>query len=250
MLKVLGYTGKKFSEFINSVILFFQFLGELTDHILNNWQQVIWKHTIIANLRLGASILFPIMLISMLIGMGMAISIQLILAPYHLQQEAMVIAETSLLRDFAPFTIGFVLCVHCGLNLIDKDHPSLNKPPHIVLLETIVPLIVGLNFTAISLYTYVFASFLLSVFFISYYVVHTNIAEYLYRLSHIINSYELFNSLLKTLGYTTLASLITGYYYYGVAYKVISTRVAVSRVITRNLFWLVIVSVLLKLVMR
>ena len=247
-LSLFKHTGKKSSELAESVIFFFQFLGALTDQIMNHWSRVIWHHTVSANLRVGASLVLPLVLISVLIGMAMALGIHVILAPFHLQQEAMIIAQTNLLQDLAPFTIGFVLCVHCGLNLIDTNHPSLNHPPYLVIRETIIPLMVGINITALSLYTYVYAAFILSVYFTSSFIVHTNTSEYLFRLAKIINTHELISSLIKTLGYTTLASLIASYYYYGVAYKIMTTRAAVSRVITRSLFWLIVISVLFKII--
>ena len=246
-LFIFKHAGKQTTLISRSIIFFFQYLGELTDCIINRWSNVVWHHTVKSNLYVGATIVIPLIIITMLAGMSLAYSIHVVLTPYHIQDKAMIIAQTTLLRDFAPFTIGCVLCVHCGLNLIDKNHPSLNHPPRFVILETIIPLMVGINFTAVSLYTYVFSSFLLSVFITSYYIVHANMAEYTFRLAELINIHEIVSSLLKTLAYTTIASLVAGYYYYGVASKIITSRAAVSRVITRSLFWLIMVSVLFKL---
>jgi ABC-type transporter Mla maintaining outer membrane lipid asymmetry permease subunit MlaE len=245
---LVKHVGKNVHELHRSVTFFFQFLGELISQVFRHGNKIVWRKTLVANLYTGASIVIPLILISMLIGMAMALSIHITLTRFHVQQQAMIIAQTTMLRDIVPLPIGFVLCVHCGLNLIERDHPSLHKPPKTVLLETIIPLLAGLNLTAMLLYAYVVSSFLLSAFITSYFILQINTDEYLFRLGDILNPLYLLSSLGKTLFFSTIASLIAGYYYYGVASNVISTRLAVSRVITRSLFWIIIISVSLKLV--
>lgn len=71
--------------------------------------------------------------------------------------------------------------------------------------------------------------------------------EYLLRLSEIINPADVITSLIKTILYASIASYTAGYYYYYVTNKVMPVRRAVSRIITRGLFWLVVISVLVKL---
>ena len=190
--------------------------------------------------------MLPLVIITMLMGISLALSIHFILARYNLQNEALFIAQDSMIKDIAPLPIGFVLCVHCGLNLIDKNHPSLHQPPQTVLLETIIPLIVAMNITAILLYTYVCSAFYTSVFLAFNYFLHTNTDEYLIKLSRIINPLDIGLSIGKTMLLATIASFIAGYYYYDVALRVLPTRKAVSRIITRGLFWLVVISVLIK----
>ena len=240
-------TGKKIEGLFRSFVFFFQFLGELFSQLFSNANKIAWRQIIIANLHAASSIVIPLILISMLIGMALTVSIHLTLARFHLQQQAMIIVQSTMLRDIAPLPIGFVLCVHCGMNLIEKDHPSLHQPPKTVLLETILPLFAGINIAALLLYTYVFVSFLFSAFITSYFILETNTDEYLLRLSQIINPYETLESLGKTFTYATIACLVAGYYYYAVANNLISIRVAVSRIITRSLFWLLLVSVSFKL---
>jgi hypothetical protein len=54
-------------------------------------------------------------------------------------------------------------------------------------------------------------------------------------------------SILKTLCYCTIVGLTTGYYYYEVAIHDIAVRRAVSRIITRGLFWILVCSAYFKL---
>lgn len=245
---IFKHTGRKVNEAFDAFVFFFQFLGELTSRVLRHARRIVWAPTIIANLQAGAIIVSPLIILSLLIGMAVTLSIHLTLSRFNLQHQATFILETTLLRDLAPLLIGFVLCVHCGLNLIDKNHPSLHKPPIVVLLETIIPLFAGINICGLILYTYVFTSFILGAFFTSYFILQANTDEYLLRLSEIIEPVDWLASLVKTLVYATIASFIAGYYYYGVASNVITTRQAVSRIITRSLFWLMVISGLFKII--
>lgn len=247
-LAIIKTTGRKVHEIFSAFSLFFQFFGELVSQLLRHGNRVTWRKIIVANLAFAGTIVVPLVLISMLIGMALTVSIHLTLARFNLQQQAMMIIQTTMLRDIAPLPIGFVLCVHCGLNLIEKDHPSLHKSPKVVLWETIIPLFAGINIAALLLYTYIFISFLFSAFITSYFILETNTDEYLLRLSQIINPYEAIESLAKTFVYASTAALVAGYYYYAVASRILPTRQAVSRIITRSLFWLIVLSVTFKLI--
>ncbi len=244
---ILKKTGKKTYQLVETFFFFFEFLGALISQLLRHGNKVTWRKMIVANLHFGTSIVIPLILISMLIGIALTVSVHLTLARFHLQQQAMVIVQTAMLRDIAPLPIGFVLCVHCGLNLIEKDHPSLHQEPKIILWETIIPLFAGINIAALLLYSYVFTSFLFSAYISSYFILESNTDEYLLNLSQLINPCQAIESIVKTLSYATTACLVAGYYYYAVASEIIPTRKAVSRIITRSLFWLLLLSVALKL---
>ncbi|KTC69441.1 ABC transporter permease [Legionella birminghamensis] len=247
MSKFFFHTGKKFFNLQRAITLFFIYLGHLSYIFIFKWQDVRWKHTILNTLHAGSVLVFPLIILSGLIGTSLAYSINYILAPFNLQNQALFIAQSTIIRDMAPLPIGFIFCVQCGLNLINPDHPSLNHTPDRVMLETILPLIVGVNITAMLLYTYISATFFLSVFLTFSYLLHMSTDEYVLRLSEIINPADVITSLVKTILYATIASYTAGYYYYYVTNKVMPVRKAVSRIITRGLFWLVVISVLVKL---
>ena len=240
----------KAAEFGHSIVFFFQFLGHLFYALTHNFKKVTWGSMMYPTLRSGYLIVFPLMIMSMLIGMSLTLSINHTLARYNLQHEALRIAQTNILRNIAPLPIGFVLCVQGGLNLIDRNHPSLHLPPDKVLWETIIPLIAASGLTGLILYTYVFASFICSIFLTFYYILELNINEYLVRLDNIIDPFELSISLIKTFLYAMIASAITGFYYYDVAIRVIPIRKAVSRTITRGLFWMIVTGVFLNMVIN
>src|ERR1700733_9949552 len=143
--------GKKTSDLYQSISLFFLFVGHLFYCVLFCARQIIWRHTLITTLWAGARVVLPLIIVSMMIGVSITLSIHYILAPFHLQNHVVFIAQGTMIRDFAPLPIGFILCVHCGLNLIDSDHPSLHHTPQKVILETIIPLMVGISCTALLL---------------------------------------------------------------------------------------------------
>lgn len=240
------HTGEKTSALADSMVFFFLFLGHFFYNLIVNCYKIHWHNTFRITLRAGSIIVLPLIIVTMLMGISLALSIHYILARYNLQNQALFIIQDSMIKDIAPLPIGFVLCVHCGLNLIDVNHPSLHQSPQTVLLETIIPLIVAINLTAMLLYTYVATAFYVSVFLAFNYFLHTNTDEYLLNLSRIINPIDISMSIGKTMLLATIASFIAGYYYYDVAIRVLATRKAVSRIITRGLFWLVVISVLLK----
>lgn len=244
---VFQNTGKKATELYRAFIFYFSFLGHLIASVFLHSNAIVWRPTFTTTLIAGGWIVFPLIVVSVLIGMSMALSIHYILAPFHLQHQAIIIAQTTMLHDAAPLLIGFVLCVHCSLNLINPKHPSLKHSPQDVLLKTIIPLIVSINCTALLLYIYVTLSFLIGVYFTFYYFLQININEYLAGLNDIIYSSDIVGSVAKSLLFATIASVTAGYYYYDVASRILSTRTAVSRIITRGLFWLVVISVLIKL---
>ncbi|MFC3908967.1 ABC transporter permease [Legionella dresdenensis] len=238
--------GNKSKELWDSFVLFFQYTGEITYNFLLNYRSIGWHDTLVATLRSGTWIVIPLVIATSLMGISLAVTINHLLAPYNLQDEALFAAQRLVLLDFTPIPIGIVLCVQCGLNLIDVNHPSLHHPPQKVVLETIIPLMVSISFTALLLYTYISISFFVSMFFAYNHLLKVHIDEYLLRLSGTIKPADFLFSLFKTICYATIASFTAGYYYYDVAQRIIPIRKAVSRIITRGLFWLIVVSVALK----
>lgn len=247
MIIALQRYGKRGVDFFWSIRFFFQFLGHLTYTLIYNFRRIAWKHTLAITMGAGSSLVLPLMIVSVLIAIFMALSIHNMLSMYNIQNKALNLIQDAVIRDIAPMPIGFVLCVHCSFNLIDKEHPSLHKSPQIVLRETIIPLIVGINFNAVLLYTYVIFAFFVGTYFTFHTLVHANMDEYLLRLNESIKPSDVLLSVAKTMLLATIASFIAGYYYYDVAIRVLPVRLAVSRIITRGLLWLVVFSVLLKI---
>ncbi len=142
----LGY---KTTRLLRAFIFFFVFFGHFFYCLIGKFTHIHWKSSFLGVLRAGSKLVIPMMLVCMLIGTTMAISIHYFLTKYNLQNQAMYLVQNMIIRDLVPIIIGFVLCVHCSFNLIDEYHPSLNRSPDQVMLETIIPLVVGVGFTAL-----------------------------------------------------------------------------------------------------
>lgn len=225
---------------------FFQYIGFLCYQLFFNWYQFKGWKTFIKCLNMGGKLCIPLILVAMLIGFSLTISINYLLYRYNLQDEVILISQTVLIRDIAPLLIGLVLCVCAGLMLIDSNHPSLHQSAEIVLFETTLPLFVGLNTIALLLYVYIAAAFHLAIGFTLYYFLEGNIVAWLSSVDSLINKSTLFFAMAHTIFYTSLASLIAGFYYYEVSMRDLFTQKAVSNIITRGLFWLVGASVFIQ----
>ncbi|STX43760.1 ABC transporter permease [Legionella donaldsonii] len=247
---VFRRTGFNVIKFIASVTLFFHFIG----HLWHCMQDFLWGRSVISWERIiktiyrsGAKLAIPLLFISALMGMSIATNLHHILNKYHLQHKALLIVQNLLTRDFVPLLIGYVLCVQSSLNLITARVTKLHRVPQEVLLDYILPIIIGINITALLLYTYTVAAFIFSVYLTFHFVLGISTHEYLLHLAGSITFVEIFISILKTSVYCTIVSLIVGYYYYDVAVRNISVRQAVSRIITRGLLWLTAFSLYLNI---
>ena len=243
----LEFIGAKTTELLRAIIFFFRFLGDVFTSLLGNWKAISWRQTLLSTLHAGAVISVPFIVVSMLFGISMAVSIHVMLTRYNVQSEAMAISQATLLRDFTPIFIGFVLCVHSGLNLIEHDHPSLYATPQKVLYNTIIPLFFSMNITALLLYVYVATAFILSIIFTISFILQANTQDYLLGLGGINFYWQIINSIGCAIFNATIASFIAGYYYYDVSNRIMPIRQAVSKVITRGLFWLVVANVIIRI---
>lgn len=237
------------TQFFIAVILFFRFLGHLaciTTNVVLGRLSIAWFNTMKTIFRAGARLVIPLMLISALMGISLVLNVYNILSPYNLQHKILIIAQRILIYDLLPLLISLVLCMQCALNLINarikREHRTIEE----VLVDYVIPIIIGVYINALLLYTYSLNTIFISIYFTFYYILHTNIQEYLFHLTRAITLIDLISSIIKTLLYCTVVSLIVGYYYYQIANDKISLRKAMARIMTRGLFWLGIGSIYLK----
>lgn len=228
------------------MLYFFQYIGLLIHKSLFFWQKIEGRNTLLKSLNSGSKLALPLILVVILIGFSLTLSINYLLSQYNLQHRVILIAQNILIRDIAPLLISFVLCASAALMLIDAHHPSLHHPPEQVMLHTTIPLIVSMNCTAILLYIYIAATLHLTIIFTVYFFIEGNITAYLLNLGTMINKSSLVISFINTVIYASIASIIAGFYYFEVSIRGLSTQRAVSKIITRGLFWLIGISVLIK----
>lgn len=193
----------------------------------------------------GGRLVPSLIVICGLIGLSIPKTVYFLLNPFHLQQKMLLITQNLLTHEVLPLFLGFILCIQAALHLINTRLRRINQTPEKVILEHIWPTISGLNITSLLLYIYAISSIFIGSYFISNYFLGFTSYELLLHFSSVNTLYDLIYSAFKTLILCIVVSFASGYYYYEAAVKHISLRQAVSRIMTRGTFWLVVVSVYL-----
>jgi ABC-type transporter Mla maintaining outer membrane lipid asymmetry permease subunit MlaE len=241
--------GNKRIFFFRETTLFFRYLG----HLLQVSKELILKKHTITRINLlmvvyysGANLVFPMMIISSLLGVSLVINIYNLLNPLFLQNQILLVAQNILFYDLLPFVIGLVLSIQLALNLINVRGKGLRRSTQETVLQNILPLIIGGNISALLLYIYSFNAILISIYFCFRYLLRTDLHEYLFHLTNTITTINILFSVFKTLVYCTIVCIVVGYYYYGVAALYFSLRKAISRIMTRSLLCLTVSSIYFK----
>lgn len=249
---VFKKTGFYVFRFFKSIFFFLSFIGHLahsskniiTRHLTISWQNVgkILYYS-------GVSLVAPLIIVSALMAMSLAVNSFLILNNFNLQDKALPIAQTLLLQDIIPLLIGFVLCVQMSLNIINAriKITKLQRTQQEVILEYILPIIIGVNITGLLLYIYLTSVVFISLYVTFYNLLNMNADMYVMELERNTTIFSFTYSMIKTLLYCSIVSLTAGYYYYMVATRHVPVRRAVSRILTRGSLWLTISSVYIKL---
>ncbi|KTD52859.1 ABC transporter permease [Legionella quateirensis] len=244
-------TGVHFIRFFKSIFFFLSFIGHLshsikniiTRHLTISWQNV-WKILYYS----GVTLVTPLIIICALMTMSLSINSYTILRNFNIQDKALSIAQTLLIQDILPIIIGFVLCVQVSLNIINAriKITKLQRSPQEVILEYILPIIIGVNITGLLLYTYLIIIIFLSMYLTFHNVFNMSNYIFLLDLERTTTLFAFTYSVAKTLLYCSIVSFTAGYYYYMVATRHVPLRKAVSRILTRGSLWLTISSFSIK----
>lgn len=234
-----------------SVVFFFQFLG----HVSYSFKDLVlkqkpfpWKNFLGVIHRSGIHLVIPFVLSSGFLGAILVLNIYRTLSPFNLQQQALPVAQNILVSDVLPLLISVVLVIQLSLSLASARIQSPDQISDDVVCDHIIPIILGVNFSALFLYAYVLNAVYISIYFCFRYLLKTDIHEYVLQLSNAITVSSLLGSLFKTWLYCNSVSLIVGYYYYTLAQGTIVLQKAMSRIITRSLVSLVLCSLYLNLI--
>ncbi len=241
--------GFYFSRFIYSIIYFISFIG----HLFHSWIELLlhrfhfsWVNLIKIMYYSGVRMVLPLTLINGLLTFSIGISIYSILKPFMLQNKAFSITQSLLTQDLQPLVLGFVICIQSALNLINARIKTYRRSPQEVILEYILPAIVGMTFTVVLLYIYTIATIFISLFFTFHHIFTLSSHEFILLLSSNVSLGDLIHSFFKTLIYCAIVSFTAGFYYYEVAMEHLSLRRAISRIVTRGSIWLAVASVYMR----
>ncbi|KTC84510.1 ABC transporter permease [Legionella brunensis] len=237
--------GLHVAKFINSLVLIVRFLGHLfhsLKDVLFGELSISWFNMVEILYYAGAKLVIPIIVISCLLGMSFAQTTFYLLNPFHLSQKALPIAQNVLTHEVLPLLLGFIMCIQAALHLINTRIKRLGQSPEAIILEHVWPIITGLNITVLLLYIYAVTIIFVSFYISFHYMLNVTNHEFLSHVASSVTIYDLIYSAFKTLILCTIVSLAAGYYYYEAAVRDISLRKAVSRILSRGSFWLVIAS--------
>jgi ABC-type transporter Mla maintaining outer membrane lipid asymmetry permease subunit MlaE len=245
---IFNRIGINTTRFMHSIILFFVLFGHLCHSIKDvicGRKSISWFGIVRILFYSGAILVIPLVIICGLIGMSLSLNAYSILYPFNLQNKALPISQDLLTKDLIPLIIGFVLCVQSSLNIITAriKITKLKRTPDEVILEYVLPIMIGINLTGLLLFTYTIVAIFISLYFTFHYLLDTSTHEFLIHVGHSVTITALIYSVIKTFLYCSIVSLTAGYYYYQVAVSQISLRRAVSRIFTRGSLWLTLISV-------
>lgn len=236
---------------LGSIIFFFHFFGHLCLNfvdLLTGRLKLSWHGLLYTVYRSGIKLLIPLLLISSLLGISIVFNIYKILIPFNLEHEVLMVSQKILFYDVLPFLIGLMLSVQTALNLVTARIKKLNLRPDEVIVLYIIPIMLGITFSALILYLYSISIVFISIYFCFRFLLYTDIYDYMFHLTNSITSSSIIYSIVKMTLYCTIVSLIVGYYYYQVATRHSLLRKAMSRIITRSFVWLIFSSVYFKLI--
>ena len=242
--------GFRTARFIASFNLFFQYCGHFllsTLKIISRKQVFSFNHMVKTLHFSGARLVIPLMLICLLSGTSISLNVHSFLGKFNLQEKALIVMLNILTRDFLPLMLVIILCIQSSLDLINAKIKRLYHSHHDIMATHILPITVGMNLSALLLFTYTTVTIMFSIYFIHNYIYRSNMHEFLLILSSSVTLQDLLISLFKTITYCIIASIIVGYYYYLLAARFIPLRRAVSRIISRGLIWVALTSVCFKL---
>ncbi|HAT6978579.1 TPA: ABC transporter permease [Legionella pneumophila] len=236
--------------FIHSLELAFRFLGHLvhsTIKVIFGKLSIVWPNTLEIIYYCGARLFILLSFIGILLGITVSQTVYVLLNPFHLHQRVLPIAQNILTHEILPVLIGFILCIQAALHLINTRLEHYQENPEAIILAQVLPIIIGMIITSLLLYVYLVSSIFFSFYLTFHFMLGFTNNEFL---SYVVNSTTLFDliySVFKTFILCIIVGLASGYYYYEASIRHIYLRKAVSRILTRGSFWLIIASMYITL---
>lgn len=248
-MMVFTRLGYRSIRYFASIVFFFRFFGHFVcamGNMILNRISLSWDRVILTIYHSGARMVIPMVFISSLMATSMVLNIHYFLSRYRLEHQVLAMLQNILTADLIPLFLAAVLLIQASLGMTTHYIKGLHRKPQETLEYYIIPIMVGLNAIGFMLYIYIYVVFHITCFIDFHYILKVDTHQYLNRLANTFSFALLLQSLFKTFVYVTIASISLGYYYYCVAVHNISLRHALSRVISRGLLWLAVVSVFLK----
>lgn len=248
------YVFRRFSKhiitFLHSLELAFRFLGHLVDStikVIFGKLSIDWPNTLEMIYYSGARLVILLSFIGILLGATVSQTVYALLKPFQLHQRVLPIVQNILTHEILPVLIGFILCIQAALHMVNTRLEHYQENPEAIILAQVLPIIVGMNIASLLLYVYLVSAIFFSFYLTFHFMLGFTNNEFL---SYVVSSTTLFDliySVVKTLILCIIVGLTSGYYYYEASIRHIYLRKAVSRILTRGSFWLIIASMYITL---
>jgi|GEM_PF-2378368 len=246
-------TGIHATRLLQSIGLFFVFFGHLCHSaliILFGNLRLTWSNVTRVLYHSGVQLVMPLALISGLLTVSVTINCYLLLTRFNLQHKTLSIIQDIITADLVPVLIGFVLVIQSSLNLINARIKITKRQhsPEEVILDYVLPIMIGIGIAALLLYTYVMAAVAICLYLTFDYFYQVSAHEFIFQMAQSVTLDSVVYSICKTLLYGNIVSLTAGYYYYQVAVSQIPIRRGVSCILTRGSSWLLLTGITLKFI--
>ena len=244
-MSIFRHFGLNIINAFHSFILVFRFLGHLLyslARIISGKVSVGWPNTMEFMYYAGVRPIPSLVLICLIIGITVSQAVYFLLQPFNMHQRILPTVQNVLTHEILPIVIGFILCIQMALHLINTRLEEHHRNPADFILTHVWPIIIGMNITSLILYIYLVSSIFVSSYISFHFLFGYTNNEFLIHILNSTTTFDLIYSFGKTLILCIIVGFSASYYYYETAVKNIPLRKAISRILTRSSFWLIIAS--------
>lgn len=236
----LGHGISHFFKVIAHVFAYFGHIFYSVFQIIKGELPFSWYRCARTIYSSGATLVLPLSFVCAIMGVSLSFNLHELLSGIGFESSALIASQRFIAKDLLPAFIALILCTQSAVELVGAKIKKIQHAPHDVLVDYILPIIIGLSFSSLLLYAYTLFVTMIAIYFTFADLLHTNIHEFYAILIRAISLRDLFTSVAKVLLFSTIVSLIVGYYYYQLASWDVSLRNAVGRIITRGLLWVLL----------
>ncbi|MBI2786756.1 MAG: ABC transporter permease, partial [Legionella longbeachae] len=148
-------------------------------------------------------------------------------------------------EKFGDYTIPALCTLGMPVYVIQRSKTYWKNPDDFISTH-VWPIIIGINITSLLLYIYLVTSIFVSFYISFHFLFGYTTNEFLIYILNSTTVFDLIYSFVKTLILCIVIGFSASYYYYEAAIRKINLRKAISRILTRSSFWLIIVSTYIK----
>ncbi len=245
---LFDYLGNALVKSVNSALDFCNFIGTLCLTIISLVsfklkldQALFYKQLYEASCKL----VFPLTVLTIIINVSVILFAGPLVKQFNLEQNVIKITNLILLKEALPSLIALTLAFHYAIRLIELTNSMHIEINAYEVQQHILSRILAICFAGPLLYLYIVIVNFIVIFFVLSVEYDIILPVYLTNLRDNLNVSFFILSIVKTLCFTLVVGLIASFYYHQFYRKVIPLYHTISRLMTRAIFWLIIVNIIL-----